>query len=149
MNKREKKKCKLYTYNIETKVKIAILKIDQKNGQKFLSCIVLDVNEETGMLILGCAAGTLDISYDCKEVQPLDAEDWPELDRIPLHTVSLRTAANYKTPSPNWKDLSSLGPCHCKSKCMTIRCPCYAAFYQCIAECHNGKQCGNHVSTKM
>src|SRR2546421_6689433 len=145
-SKKRENKSKQLIYEIGAKVKILIPRVDRKNHQKFLPCIILDVNEESGMITLGSAAGTLDRVYNSNEIKPLGADDWPEMNHIPRQTISLQMAAGFHSQSPNWKDLSLSSPCHCQSKCIKIQCSCYAAFLKCTSECHHKRKCSNYIS---
>src|SRR5207237_8793339 len=94
-SKKRENKSKQLIYEIGAKVKILIPRVDRKNHQKFLPCIMLDVNEESGMITLGSVAGTLDRVYNSNEITPLSADDWPEMNEIPRQTMYLNLAAGF------------------------------------------------------
>jgi len=123
-----KKETKTICLQNQNKSQNFYIKDQSEKWPKVFSMCCLNANKENEILTLGCAAGTLNASYNFKEIEPLDAENCPELNQISPNTISLSTAENHDDPSLNEKDLPLSEPCHHKAKYLTFYCLCYMAF---------------------
>ena len=136
-NKRKK------TFSIGDCVKIQVPKIDrQSTHRKYLLCKIINIFEE-GMYQLACQCGILDICYSAADLEYVDNQDIPELQRTSTTRITVREAARLQNIT-NQNNNENNTVCNCKrNKCQTRTCSCKKNNTLCSIHCHRNKACLN------
>jgi hypothetical protein len=135
-NKRKK------NFSIGDCVKIQVPKIDrQSTHRKYLLCKIINIFEE--MYQLACQSGILDICYSAADLEYVDNQDIPELQKTSITRISVREAARLQNiTSQNNNGNNTV--CNCKrNKCQTKTCSCKRNNTLCSIHCHGNKVCLN------
>jgi hypothetical protein len=137
VNQMKKGKKRPNDYEIDDLVRIAVPKIDRFGiDRPTLPCKILEkVNNQYR---LGSKFGVIDVLYSPGEIDPLGAEQFPELEEIPTNRITVREASRLQNVGSTTGTI-----CNCKSTCNSKKCNCRKNGNNCGSRCHGGRQCYN------
>ena len=124
-------------YEVGDLVRISVPKIDRFGVDRpTLPCKILEkINNQYR---LGSQFGIINVFYSPGEIDPLGVSQFPELDTIPMNTITVREAARLQNVG-----LTTGTICNCKGNCNSKKCCCRKMGNNCGSRCHGGRQCQN------
>ena len=138
MTKNKRKK----NFSVGDCVKIQVPKIDRHSThRKYLLCKIINIFEGE-MCQLACQSGIVDVCYSAADLEYLNNQDIPELQRTPTTRISVREAARLQNAADQNNENNTV--CNCKrNKCQTRICPCKKNNTLCSVHCHGNRVCLN------
>jgi len=120
------------SFEVGDLVRISVPKIDHFGiNRPTLPCKILEkINDKYR---LGSQFGVINVFYSAGEIDPLGVNQFPELETIPLNTITVREAARLQNVG-----LNSGTICNSKGNCNSKKCYCRKMGNNCGSRCHSG-----------